>query len=325
MSGFLKRVFWIAGFMVFSIGLVTAGGQSEATVTGAGDTPESVTVRFAEVAWTDIIATTATTRLVLEAIGYETSSVMVAVPMAYEGMAGGDVDVFLGNWMPSMGTIADRYFAEGSVIQGRANLEGAKYTLAVPTYLADKGLTDFADIVDFAEELDYTIHGIEAGNDGNQLIWDMIADDAFGLGDFTVAESSEAGMLAEAQARAQEQEPIVFLGWAPHPMNNYLDMTYLTGGDDFFGPDLGAATVYTNVREGFLEEYPNLYRFFSNLYFTVEMEGAIMGEIDNGADPREAAEAWLVENPGILDEWFNGVRDLEGEPALETVRAALGL
>ena len=61
-----------------------------------------------------------------------------------------------------------------SVEQLGANLEGAKYTLAVPTYLADKGLKDFADIAKFADDLDGKIYGIEPGNDGNRLILDMI-------------------------------------------------------------------------------------------------------------------------------------------------------
>ncbi len=325
-----RKLLMVMTLFIALSGLVLAGGQGEAEAEAAAPaqeemTPEATTVDFAEVAWTDIIATTATTRLVLEAIGYETTSVSVAVPMAYEGMAGGDVDVFLGNWMPSMGTIANQYFDEGTVKQGPVNLEGAKYTLAVPSYLYNAGLTDFSDIAEFGEELEYTIHGIEAGNDGNQLIWQMINEDAFGLGEFEVAASSEAGMLAEAQARFPDEEPIVFLGWAPHPMNNYLDMEYLSGGDDYFGPDYGAATVYTNFRVGFLEEYPNLAQFFNNLYFTLEMEGAIMGEIGEGADAREAARAWLQENPAILAEWLEGVETVDGEPALPVAQDALGI
>ena len=75
----------------------------------------------------------------------------------------------------------------------RANLEGAKYTLAVPTDLADAGLKDFADIAKFGDQLDWTIYGIEPGNDGNRLILDMIASDKFGLGKFELKESSRAG------------------------------------------------------------------------------------------------------------------------------------
>ena len=40
-------------------------------------------------------------------------------------------------------------------------------------------------------------YGIEPGNDGNRLILDMIGEDAFGLGEFELVESSEQGMLAQ--------------------------------------------------------------------------------------------------------------------------------
>ena len=35
--------------------------------------------------------------------------------------------------------------------------------------------------------------------------------------------------------------------WAdePHPMNANFNLTYLEGGDDYFGTNLGGATVYT--------------------------------------------------------------------------------
>jgi glycine betaine/proline transport system substrate-binding protein len=282
-------------------------------------------VRFVEVGWLDIEATTATTRLVLEALGYRTTSETVSVPVAYEGMAAEDADIFLGYWYPSMASIAEPHFEEGGVVNVGVNLEGAKYTLAVPTFLAEQGLESFGDIADFGEELDYKIHGIEAGNDGNQLIQEMIDTDAFGLGDFEVVPSSEAGMLAEVKSRTPREEPIVFLGWEPHPMNANIDMTYLEGGDDYFGPDYGAATVYTNARDGFLEENPNLEQFFNNLQFTLAMENEIMKAISEGASPRAAATAWLQENPGVLSDWLDGVVTLDGAPGEPAVREALDI
>ncbi|MCB2137575.1 MAG: glycine/betaine ABC transporter substrate-binding protein, partial [Rhodobacteraceae bacterium] len=59
-------------------------------------------VIFSDVGWTDITATTAATTLVLEALGYETETKILSVPVTYTGLAQGDVDVFLGNWMPTM-------------------------------------------------------------------------------------------------------------------------------------------------------------------------------------------------------------------------------
>ncbi|MFS9669533.1 glycine betaine ABC transporter substrate-binding protein, partial [Klebsiella pneumoniae] len=80
----------------------------------------------------------------------------------------------------------------------RANLENAKYTLAVPEALYNKGLKDFADIAKFKDELGGKIYGIEPGNDGNRTIQTLIDKDAFGLktAGFKVVESSEAGMLS---------------------------------------------------------------------------------------------------------------------------------
>jgi glycine betaine/proline transport system substrate-binding protein len=82
----------------------------------------------------------------------------------------------------------------------RANLEGAKYTLATNAAGAALGITDFADIAAHRDALDGQIYGIEPGNDGNRLILDMIAADAFGLGRLRGVESSEQGMLAQVAA-----------------------------------------------------------------------------------------------------------------------------
>jgi glycine betaine/proline transport system substrate-binding protein len=283
------------------------------------------TIVFSDVGWTDITATTAATTVVLEALGYEADVKILSVPVTYQSLAEGDVEVFLGNWMPTMeGDIAP-YRDAGTVETVRANLEGAKYTLATNAAGAELGIRSFGDIASQAEALDQTIYGIEPGNDGNRLILDMIDEQAFGLGEFEVAESSEQGMLAQVARADRRGEPVVFLGWEPHPMNANFDLTYLEGGDDWFGPDLGGATVYTNVTAGFVEACPNVGRLLQNLAFSLEMENEIMGLIlDEGMDPQEAATAWLTENPGVLDGWLDGVETLGGEQGLEAVQAALG-
>jgi len=284
------------------------------------------TVVFSDVGWTDITATTAATTVILEAIGYDTDIKVLSVPVTYRSLAEGDIDVFLGNWMPTMEADIAPYREAGTVDTVRANLEGAKYTLAVNAAAADLGIADFSDIATHAEALDSTIYGIEPGNDGNRLIQAMIDDDAFGLGGFDVAESSEQGMLAQVERSDRRDEPVVFLGWEPHPMNANFDMSYLTGGDDWFGPDLGGATVYTNTSAGFTEECPNLGTFFENLGFSLAMENEIMASIlDDGEDPRDAAMAWLSENPEVAVGWVEGVTTKDGGDAAEAVQSALGM
>jgi glycine betaine/proline transport system substrate-binding protein len=281
-------------------------------------------VVFSDVGWTDITATTATASLILEALGYETETKLLAIPVTYTGMAEGDVDVFLGNWMPTMEADIAPYRDAGTIDIVRVNLEGAKYTLATNAAGAALGISDFADIAKFKNELGGVIYGIEPGNDGNRLISDMIASGPFGLDGFEIVESSEQGMLAEVANKTDAGQPIVFLGWAPHPMNANFEMTYLTGGDDYFGPDFGGATVATNTRAGFAAECPNTGRFFSNLVFSLEMQNEIMGAILNdGTDPADAARAWLAANPTEWQAWLDGVTTRDGGDAVAAVTAAL--
>ncbi|MEL7164375.1 MAG: choline ABC transporter substrate-binding protein [Pseudomonadota bacterium] len=282
-------------------------------------------VSFADVGWTDITATTAATTTVLEALGYETDVKVLSVPVTYTSMANGDIDIFLGNWMPTMEADIAPYREAGTVDTLRANLEGAKYTLATNAAGAALGITSFESIAAQSDALEGKIYGIEAGNDGNRLIQSMIDGNAFGLEGFEVVESSEQGMLAQVARADRRGEPVVFLGWEPHPMNANFDMTYLTGGDDFFGPNLGGATVFTNTRAGFAGDCANVGALLGNLEFSLAMENEIMGAILNdGQDPGDAAKAWLASNADVLDGWLAGVTTKDGGDAKAAVLSALG-
>ncbi|MBV5346145.1 MAG: glycine/betaine ABC transporter substrate-binding protein, partial [Rhodoferax sp.] len=226
------------------------------------------TVRFADVGWSDIAATTGMASVVLEGLGYKPTVTIASIPIAFAGMKKKQIDVFLGYWNPSMTPQIEPFVKAGDIkVLATPNLVGAKYTLAVPTYLYDKGLKTFADIAKFEKDLGGKIHGIEPGNDGNALIAGMIKDNKFGLKSFKMVESSEAGMLIEAQRAIKAQKAIVFLGWEPHPMNVQMKMSYLAGGDDVFGPNLGEAKVYTAIPTSYEARCPNVNAFLKNLQF----------------------------------------------------------
>ena len=279
----------------------------------AADAASCQKVRLSDVGWTDITATTALTSAILEQMGYQGDISQLAVPVTFASMKNKDIDVFLGNWMPSMENDIKAYREDGTVETVGANLEGAKYTLAVTQGAYDAGLKDFTDIAKFKDKLGGKIYGIEPGNDGNRLVLDVIKNPKFGLEGFELVESSEAGMLAQVAKSTAAGEDVVFLGWAPHPMNSNYKMSYLTGGDDFFGPNFGGATVYTTVRKGYAADCPNAGKFISNLKFTLDMENQIMGEIlDKGADPKAAAVAWVKANPDALTPWLDGVTTFDG-------------
>ena len=290
--------------------------HAHAAASGPADPPSCQTVRFADVGWTDVTATTALAGALLNSIGYSPTITVLSVPVTFASMQNKDIDVFLGNWMPSQQADRSRYVEEGSVVVLGANLTGAKYTLAVPAYTYASGLRDFKDIQRFASALNHSIYGIEPGNDGNRLVLRMLKQNEYGLGEFKLIESSEQGMLAQVERAIRDRQPVVFLAWDPHPMNMRFDLKYLTGGDQVFGPNFGGATIYTVTRKGFSSECPNLGRLLDNLKFTLRGESEMMAAIlDRHEQPDVAAAAWLKANPATVQEWLAGVLTFDGRPA----------
>jgi glycine betaine/proline transport system substrate-binding protein len=292
----------------------------------ASDPESCATVRFSDVGWTDITATTATVGAIVEGLGYKADIKVLSVPVTYQSLKNKDIDVFLGNWMPAQEKDVKPYLEDKTVESIGANLEGAKYTLATNATGAELGIKDFADIGKHKDELGGKIYGIEPGNDGNRLVMTLIEKNEMGMGGLEVVESSEQGMLSQVARAEKDGKPVVFLGWAPHPMNSSFKMTYLTGGDSTFGPNFGGATVYTNTRAGYISECPNIGKLISNLKFNLDMENHIMGKILNdGEDPATAAKEWLKANPTAVEPWLAGVTTLDGKDGLAAVKSELGL
>jgi glycine betaine/proline transport system substrate-binding protein len=278
-------------------------------------------VRFADVGWTDIQVTTGATSVVLEALGYEPEVSTLSVPVTYASLKNKDIDVFLGNWMPSMTADVKAYMDDKSVETLGANLEGAGYGLVVPQYVADAGVKSLADVGAHKDQFEGKIYGIEAGNDGNRIIQTMIDDPKNNLSGFELVESSEAGMLTEAEKAMKDNKWILFLGWTPHPVMGAMKIAYLDGmGDSGFG----AATVYTNVRAGYTTECPNVGKLLSNLKFNLGMEGEMMDPVlKNGADPKAVAKDWLKAHADAVKPWLQGVTTFDGGDAAAAVEAAL--
>ena len=287
----------------------------------AGDAESCKKVRLSDVGWTDIQATTGVASVLLTAMGYEPEVIQLSVPVTYASLKNNDLDVFLGNWMPSMTADIKDYTAEGSVETISENLTGAGYGIVVPKYVADAGVKTLTDLGKFKDKFDGKIYGIEAGNDGNRIILDMITKPETNLAGFELVESSEAGMLTQAEQSIKDNQWIAFLGWTPHPVMGAMPLTYLDGmGDSGFG----AATVSTNVRKGYTTECPNVGKFIANLKFDLAMEGEIMDAILKGGDANTAATDWLKKNPAAVTPWIAGVTTFDGGDAAAAVKTVTG-
>jgi glycine betaine/proline transport system substrate-binding protein len=310
----------------FEQALFSAAVLCATTLACAAEPPACMQVRMAGPGWTDIDATNAMAGVVLKALGYHQNVANLSVPITYQGLKKGQIDVFLGNWMPAQAPLVKPFVEEKSVEVVRPNLSNAKFTLAVPDYVAAAGVHSFADLAKNADKFDSRIYGIEPGAPANQNIKKIVDEKAFGLGTWKVVESSETGMLTQVERAVRDRKWIVFLGWEPHLMNTKFKLTYLDGGDRYFGPNYGGATVNTVARAGYAGQCPNVGRLFRQLSFNVDLEnGVITDVLDKKTNIDAAATDALKHHPELLRTWLDGVNTASGANGLQAVQAALGV
>ncbi|MBD8476250.1 choline ABC transporter substrate-binding protein [Pseudomonas sp. CFBP 8770] len=297
--------------------LLMLTGTALLTGTASAAEPASCkNVRLGVVNWTDVIATSAMTQVLLDDLGYSVKQTSASQQIIFAGIRDQRLDMFLGYWNPLMTQTITPFVEQKQVrVLAEPSLKDARATLAVPTYLADKGLKSFADIAKFKKELGGKIYGIEPGSGANTQIKDMIAKNRFGLGDFQLVESSEAGMLSAVTRAVKRNEAIVFFGWAPHPMNVNQDMTYLSGSEDALGPNEGMATVWTVTAPDYASRCPNVDKLLSNLTFTAADESRMMQPLLEHKDAFDSARQWLKDHPQDRQRWLQGVTTFDGKPA----------
>ncbi|AIS19144.1 choline ABC transporter substrate-binding protein [Pseudomonas rhizosphaerae] len=297
--------------------LLMLTGTALLTGTASAAEPASCkNVRLGVVNWTDVIATSAMTNVLLDDLGYNVKQTSASQQIIFAGIRDQRLDMFLGYWNPLMTQTITPFVEQKQVrVLDQPSLKDARATLAVPTYLADKGLKSFADIARFKKELGGKIYGIEPGSGANTQIKDMIAKNRFGLGDFQLVESSEAGMLSAVTRAVKRNEAIVFFGWAPHPMNVNQDMTYLSGSEDALGPNEGMATVWTVTAPDYASRCPNVDKLLGNLTFTAADESRMMQPLLEHKDAFDSARQWLKDHPQDRQRWLQGVTTFDGKPA----------
>ncbi|MBX6322903.1 MAG: choline ABC transporter substrate-binding protein [Rhodospirillaceae bacterium] len=306
-------------------GVLAAGAVSLAMLAAAAQAAEPDScqkIRMADVGWTDNTAQNGLFNVVATALGYETKIDVLALPVIMEGLKNNNLDLFLDNWMPSNAANIQPYLDAKSLEMLPPDLTGAGYGPVVPKYVADTGIKGLKDLAANADKFDKKFYGIEPGNDGNKIIQKLIDDPNSGLHGWKLVESSEQGMLAQAQKAMSKKEWIVFLGWAPHPVMGKMDIVYLTGFED---DGFGAAQVHPLTRVGLSSQCPNLGKLLANLKFTLPMESAVMETILAGKDGDAAASEWLKANPEVLDTWLAGVTTVDGQDGAAAVRKSLGL
>lgn len=282
------------------------------------------TLDFGVPAWPGITVKTAIAEQLLNPLGYETSVQEIGLQVIYQGIESGDIDVFLGAWLPAQREMFNPRKESGVLIDVANNVDGAQMTLAVPEYLFDDGLQSFADLDDYRDQLDGEIHGFGAGSAASEILNNAIDNDTWGLGDWQLVDTSEVAMLSAARNAISREEPIVWVGWTPHWMNLELPMRYLEDPEDLFGENNGESDVLTLLRSDYAEANPNVVAFFEQFTFSAEEQSWMIQAFgQEERDLAEVAEQWINEHPERIEAMLADVTTTDGEPAWPVIEAEL--
>lgn len=288
------------------------------------------TIRFGYVNWPGVTVKTWVARNILETLGYEVTMDQLLVPALYKGLSIGELDGFVGGWIPTMLKYLEPYFEEGTIEKAVVNLNETVYTLAVPKYVWDAGVHSEADLHKYEEKFDLDgngkpeIYGIEPGNEGNLIMIEAIENNTYNLKNWELIASSTAGMLSQVKKAVPNGDWIVWLGWKPHWMNMAWDIKYLKDPLELWGPP-GAEVVWTITRKGFAKDVPNVARFLEQFKVTPAWQSDwIYNYTYAGNEPNDVAEKWIREHLDVVDLWVYGVKSVDGKRARDVIRAKFG-
>ncbi len=282
------------------------------------------TLDFGVPAWPGITVKTAIAEQLLNPLGYETSTQEIGLQVVYQGIESGDIDAFLGAWLPAQRDMFNPRKSSGVLINVANNVDGAQMTLAVPEYLYENGIQSFADLDERRDLFDGEIHGFGAGSAASEILHNAIDNDTWGLADWQVVDTSEVGMLSAAQDAISRKEPIVWVGWTPHWMNLELPMRYLEDPKDLFGENNGESDVLTLIRSGYADAHPNVVTFFEQFTFSAEEQSWMIQAFgQEERDMADVAEQWITEHPERIETMLADVTTTNGDPAWPVIQAQL--
>ena len=282
------------------------------------------TLDFGVPAWPGITVKTAIAEQLLNPLGYETSTQEIGLQVIYQGIESGDIDAFLGAWLPAQREMFNPRKESGVLIDVANNVDGAQMTLAVPEYLYESGIQSFADLDENREQFEGEIYGFGAGSAASEILHNAIDNDTWGLGDWQVVDTSEVGMLSAARDAISREEPIVWVGWTPHWMNLELPMRYLEDPEDLFGENNGESDVLTLLRSDYAEATPNVVTFFEQFTFSAEEQSwMIQAYGQEEQDLADVAEQWINDHPERIEAMLADVTTTDGDPAWPVIEAQL--
>ncbi|MGB3635920.1 MAG: glycine betaine ABC transporter substrate-binding protein [Rubrobacteraceae bacterium] len=288
---------------VISVALVLVLGF---LVTGCSAFGSSRQITLEHMGWDENVAVSNLTKVLLEEeLGYNVELKLAEkLDSVFPDVADGEADAFQDVWMPNHEKNLEK--VKDDVEHLDPWFEGeTSYGIAVPYYMQ----------IDSLAELDRSgtdkIIGIEPRSTFHPQITQSVIP-AYDL-DAQLVESSTPAMLTQLEKAYKYEEPIAFLAWSPHWMNDKYKFRYLEDPKDAQGKFNDPAKISTIVRRGLAEDDPTAYAFLKTL--SLSKEEVIQMEADinekGSGDPIKGVKAWLARNQEVVQPWIDAAKEAE--------------
>lgn len=270
------------------------------TMTSATAQAKEITIGWT--AWSDAEAVTRITKQILEQkMGYQVKLQLLDIALQYSALAKGDIDMMEMAWLPK--THADYYAKVKNKVEDLGILYGgASLGWVVPDYVPKAKLSAIPDLKKKAvhDQLDGKIIGIDPGAGLMRLSKKAIKD--YGLSNYTLVESSGAGMTAALKRAITRKKWIVVTGWRPHWMFGAYKLRYLKDPKKALG---GAEQIHALARKGFKKADPKVAAFIGRIKFPLGMLEKVMYQAQQTSYPKAAAQ-FIKDHPKMVNYWVTG-------------------
>ena len=252
-------------------------------------------------AWSDAeFVTKLAAKLIEDELGQDVELVQTDVAPLYQGVSRGDLDAMMMAWLPQ--THAD-YFAKvkDDVETLGTVYEGAKLGWVVPAYVPEDMISSIEDLSkdEVKEKLNNTVQGIDPGAGLTRLSQQALKD--YGLEDYDLQISSEAGMLTTVDRAFRSEDWFVATSWSPHWMFGKYDIRYIDDPKQSLGE---AEHVDILARKGFKEENPKVAGFLSRMKLPIsDLEAGMFDAQETSYE--EAVEKYVKEHPDQIKTWVS--------------------
>lgn len=280
--------------------LALAGCGGGSNDPGASGGAEDKKVNFGVIqGWTDQTATTALLQVILEEQGYQVKTTdMSDNALMYTGLSKGDIDVLSSGWIERTHVSFWERYGKDLADVG-VYYEDAQNYLAVPTYTDVKSIEELPQR---AAEFGNRIVGIEPGAGLTKQTQENVIAGAYALGgEYELVLSSTAAMLAELKKATDAKQPIVVTLWKPFWANQSFPVRPLEDPKKAYGDP---EQLHVVANKAYAEGHPQLSKFLAAFKLDDKqfgtLEDTVVNKFDKGQE-KEAAKAWLKENPGYAD------------------------